>query len=125
MPLLVLLLPRRPVCFALDLVELSERVLHLYHAVRAIDSGSHVTEHVPGLTREDAEAILLLNLQQFELVALLGAASVFGVHRKTIQLLAVQLACDWHGVGTDDPTLKALQARCACLVALSDPKRPH
>merc|ERR1719277_2587982 len=62
-------------------------------------------------------------LIMFQLVALLGAASVFRVHREAIQLLTLQLACDWHGVGTDDPTLKALQARCARLVALSDPKR--
>merc|ERR1719277_769019 len=62
-------------------------------------------------------------LIMFQLVALLGAASVFRVHREAIQLLTLQLACDWHGVGTDDPTLKALQARCARLVALSDPIR--
>merc|ERR1740122_632001 len=87
---------------SLDLVELSESVLHLYHAVGAVDRISHVAEHIPGLTREDADAILLLNLQQFELRALFGAASVFRVRSKAIQLLTVQLACDWDGMGTDD-----------------------
>merc|ERR550532_2288624 len=89
-------------CFSLDLVELSECVLHRYHAVGAVDSISHVAEHIPGLTREDADATLLLNLQQVELIALFGAASVFRVHSKAIQLLALQLGCDWDGVGTDD-----------------------
>merc|ERR550525_2091037 len=49
-------------CFTLDLVELSECVLHLNRAVGGVDSSSHVGEHVPGLACEDADAILLLSL---------------------------------------------------------------
>merc|ERR1719411_2263429 len=104
--------------FALELVELSERVLHLNHAV-AIEIISHVAEDVPSLTREDADAIFLLKCQQLELTALFGAASVFRVCSKAIQLLTTQLAGDWDGVGTDDAARKALQARRARLIALS------
>merc|ERR550525_1774295 len=110
-------------CLTLELVELSEHILHLYHAVGTIDRISHIAEHCPNLAREDAHAIPDLSLQQFELIALLGAASVLRIHSKAIQRLIVPLCFDWDGVGTDDATLKALQARRACRIALSEPVR--